>query len=342
MTNTLMTEDNIRASISDDTKRAVSELCRPQKYRSIWLYIQVYFAIFVIVSTAIYLDNIYVTLSAIVLIAGRQHSLYILNHDASHYGLFKSKKANKRVASVLSNLTMLHHHEAWSFVQWRRIHMLHHKHLFTDNDPNYLGRKNQGDTLASPSLLKLARSVVSAGLFSIVDFIFSKQSYARPKDYQVCESKYRHLHRLFVGYKDDVEMERERIVKLLFFSSTIALVLLLDITYEFFIYWVLPMHTVYPMILRFNDLTEHRWELATSSIVDNTRSRADGILAKVFVSGFPRGFHREHHIFPRAGVVDLPKVNALLVKDGLVPKPINGLYSFFCKLRQLNKESIRT
>jgi len=52
------------------------------------------------------------------------------------------------------------------------------------------------------------------------------------------------------------------------------------------------------------------------------------------------GFTDRLHIFPRVGVVHLPKVNALLVKDGLVPKPVNGLYSFFRGLHQLNKKDL--
>jgi fatty acid desaturase len=89
-----------------------------------------------------YADSVWVTLFAIVLIAGRQHSLYILNHDASHYGLFRSKRINKIVGSLLSNMTMFHHPEAWSFVQWRRVHILHHRYVLSEGDLNYVGRVN--------------------------------------------------------------------------------------------------------------------------------------------------------------------------------------------------------
>lgn len=92
-------------------------------WKSVILYVKVYTAIFSAIIIGLYVQNPMVMLLTVIFIAVRQHSLYILSHDASHYSLFKSRRVNKMVATIFSNLVMFHHPEAWSFIQWRRVHL---------------------------------------------------------------------------------------------------------------------------------------------------------------------------------------------------------------------------
>ncbi len=327
-----LTHQELRKRVSDSNKPLIAQLSKPKALRSIGLYAVVYLAIAGLIGAGIYIDTWWFTALVVVLIAGRQHSLYIINHDASHYALFEDKSLNQSVATVLSNLVMFHHPEAWSFVQWRRVHMLHHKYLFTELDPNYVGRKNKGDTLASPSLAKLAYKVVSGGLLNIRDLIVGRQDHVSDKGGEISSGKYTHLLGLFKPYQDDAEMEIERRLKLGFFAVALLLITALGVWSEFLVYWILPMYTIYPMILRFHDLTEHRWEKPTEALQINTRTRHDGWLFKLFFSALPRGYHSEHHIYPRVGVVDLALVNQLLVKDHLLSPPAGGVSVLFGEL----------
>lgn len=327
-----LTHQQIRKRVSDKSKPLIAQLSRPKPLRSVGLYVLVYLAIGALIGAGIYVDNIWFTALVVVLIAGRQHSLYILNHDASHNALFEDKMLNKTVGTVFSNLVMFHHPEAWSFVQWRRVHMLHHKYLFTERDPNYVGRQNRGDTVKAPSLAVLAWKVVSGGLLNIRDFVISRQDHVNEKGNEVTSGKHPHLLGLFKPYTDDAEMEAERHLKIGFFVAALALITGLGIWQEFAVYWLLPMYTVYPMMLRFHDLTEHRWEKPTEALQINSRTRKDGWLFKLFFSALPRGYHSEHHIYPRVGVVDLAQVNRLLVNENLMPPPGKGIGSVFDEL----------
>ena len=101
---------------------------------SLLLYLKTYAAIFLAMYLGLGFNYPLWSLLVIIFIAGRQHTLYILNHDASHYALFANKALNKLVATLFSNLVMFHHPEAWSFIQWRHVHLKHHSHLFTPDD----------------------------------------------------------------------------------------------------------------------------------------------------------------------------------------------------------------
>lgn len=335
-----LTHNQIRGQVSDEAKSIIVKLTQPQALRSVGLYALVYLTIGGLITTGVYIDNIYFTLLIVVLIAGRQHSLYILNHDASHYSLFKNKQLNKLVGTVLSNLVMFHHPEAWSFVQWRRVHVLHHKYLFKDLDPNYVGRKSKGDTEKSPLVTKLIWQVVSGGLLNICDLLLGRQEHvSEEKGGVISRGQYPHLLRLFMPYRDDVEMESERRLKIIFIIISLVTVHFLGVWTIFLLYWMLPMYTIYPMILRFHDLTEHRWEMNTESLQINTRTRKDGWLFKLLFTALPRGYHREHHVYPRVCVVDLAIVNQLLSREKLLPPPGEGVQGLFRELASNSTDS---
>lgn len=327
-----LTHAELRQRVSQDSRTIISQLSKPKALRSLGLYAMVYGAIGLLITAGLYVNNPFFTGLVVVLIAARQHSLYILNHDGSHYSLFENKGLNKTFCTIFSNLVMFHHPEAWSFVQWRRVHMLHHKYLFTDLDPNYVGRRNKGDTKKAPSLAKLAWQVVSGGLLNIRDFVFSRQDHVDEKTHQITPGLHTHLLALFMSYRNDPEMENERWLKIVFFICAFAVIQYFAVWTEFLIYWILPMYTLYPMILHFHDLTEHRWQMNTEALHVNTRTRRDGWLVKLFLTALPRGYHSEHHIYPRVAVVNLAIVHQLLHKEQLLPAAGAGINALFKEL----------
>lgn len=260
-------------------------------------------------------------LAAVYFIAARQHSLYILNHDASHYALFRSKAMNKAVGSLLSNFMMLHHPEAWSFVMWRRIHVFHHSKLFTEGDPNYVGRMMKGDTERTYTLSSLAWACLKAGLMGPFSFFLARQDYVPPNSRDFVKGKMSHVAALLLPFRNDPEMERERLQKIAFFVLLATVVTLAHGWVPFLLFWVLPMYTVYPMILTFMDLTEHRWNEDAESLVANSRSVTWGPFAKLLLGDLPRGLHREHHIFLTVRAALLPELSAILQRADVVPPP---------------------
>ncbi len=322
----------IQKRLSAASLQVVESLATVNPLRSVMQYLLVYLAIAFIITSAIWLNHWAATLLAIFLISARQHSLYILNHDASHSALFKRRGLNRWWASIFSNFVMFHHPEAWSFVQWRRVHLHHHQGLFTEQDPNYVGRRMQGDTERSYTGGQLLLTSLRGAPNAWRDFLVGRQDYVAPGRLTVEKGKYAHLRTLFKAFNDDAEMEQERRWKWVFFITTIALMASFNVLDVFLLYWMLPMYTVYPMILRFHDISEHNWHVRSLDLNENTRSRHPGWISGLFLSYLPRGYHREHHVFPRVCVTNLPNVSQLLVKEGLVERPIKNLRAFLSGL----------
>ncbi|HKQ70358.1 MAG TPA: fatty acid desaturase, partial [Polyangiaceae bacterium] len=247
------------------------------------------------------------------------------NHDASHRGLFRSPALNKGVATVLSVWPMMHHPEAWSFVQWRRVHILHHRYLFTARDPNYVGRERRGDTVRAFTLGRLAFACVRAAMTSPLEFFVGRQDAVDAALRECAKGQLGHLRALFLPFSGDPEMERERRAKWVAFAVAVGLVVRTNLWQEALIYWMVPMYTVYPMILTFMDLTEHAWAEKGSDLNRIARSTMLGWAANVVVGNLPRTLHREHHAFPGVCATDLLSLSRLLDSAGVAPEPLRGI-----------------
>lgn len=321
-------------SLPRSTLDAMREISRVRPMRGAYLYATVYAAIAAIFVLDAYFDNPVVTLLAIVLIAGRQHSLYILNHDASHRGLFRMNAANKWVATVLSNFAMFHHPSAWSFEQWKRIHEFHHREVFTADDPNYVDRQINGDTGRHLTVPLLLWSSLKAGLLSPLRFFLAGQDYVQPNGHTTVKLRDNHLRALLLPFRNDPAMEKERYLKITFFALAFVLIAHFNLWKSFLLLWILPMYTVYPMILTFMDLTEHRWVERSTDPILNSRAIRYGLLAKMLFSFLPRGLHREHHLYIPVIAADLPRLSKLLCDGNHLSPPIMGLGALLADVRR--------
>lgn len=327
----------IRNKLPEEQQKEIDHLTQITPVLSIWQYIKVYCGIAIAIAIGVYSWHPLVVVAAIVFIAGRQHSLYILNHEASHNLLFKAPSTNKWVATVFSNLVMCHHPEAWSFVQWKRIHMRHHLYLFTDRDPNYIGRAEKGDTTKVHSPLSLIGLCMRAGIMSSSQFFIGRQDYADWRvTTEVNKGSYNHLSCLFRPFKNDQEMQIESAIRLTFIIAVGAILSFFHWWVPFIVFWIVPMYTLYPMFVMFMDLTEHSWTDTSGDIEKNTRSVNLGILAKIIMIPLPRGYHREHHFCPRVAVIKLPKLSAILCEAKIIPDTISGK-ELFQELRSLGQ-----
>ncbi|MCG2837435.1 fatty acid desaturase [Photobacterium sp. WH77] len=330
---------SLRNELPSDVKRQILDLYKPNGIRSAFLYLLIFSLIVTYIYVAVHADSVWITLFAIILIASQQHALYILNHDASHFSLFKDKSKNIYTATILSNYVMFHHPEAWSFTQWRRIHMLHHKHLFTQDDPNYVGREMRGDTASSPSLVKIILKTLEGVKDCFLDLFFNKVSYINSKG-KIYKNHRKHFGHLFYSFEDDQEMENERKLSLMFYILSFSIITYLSLWEVFLVYWILPMYTIYPLILRFHDITEHYWEEKSTQVEINTRSRKDGLLTKLLISPLPRGYHCEHHIFPSIPVTKLPLVNRYMKEHTSLHTEEQGIWGLMKEINTRKKNDI--
>ena len=234
---------------------------------------------------------------------------------------------NKIVSTILSNLTFFHHPEAYSYTQWRRVHRLHHAYLFTTQDPNYAERELNGETLAGFVPRQRVIQMLLAGPRAITGFFIGRQDYVAPKSMTCEKRRLNHLATLLLPYKNDPEMETERRIKIVFFAAALLFVSLAGLWKAFLLFWLLPMYTVYPALLRLMDLTEHRWQVPSTRIADNTVSTRPNVIEHWLVSDLNRSFHREHHLFPTVPGVQLPRLSNILISAGNLDRPRSSFFA---------------
>jgi fatty acid desaturase len=315
---------DVRKQLSAESRRAIKAMSTPIPSRGVVKYLATYLQIGAARALHLFAQNPFVTVLAIFFIAARQHSLYVLNHDASHDMLFASKDMNRRVASLLSNAIFFHHPEAYSFVQWRRRHRMHHRYLYTDRDLDLASRVRQGDTEHGFSRTELFIDLLKTGLKSSLGLFTASQECVDADEKTLRPARGSHLALLFRRIESDPEMEQERVQKLICFAILLPPLLYLAPT-TFLLMWIVPMYTVYPAILRLMDLTEHVLRVDTLEVLENTRSTVPGMLGTLFVSDTNRTYHREHHMYSAVPFHALPELTAILGRETNMASPTQGL-----------------
>lgn len=245
----------------------------------------------------------------VLFIAARQHTLYTLNHEASHGNLFRSGALNRWVSSLFCVFPKFGHPELYSFHQWKRVHVLHHRHLFTAGDPNFVSRADAGDTRRRKTGWALLADCAGYGLRSAAAWLTFRQDHVDPGGRGRVD-KYRVPHLLAVAGApwSDAELRSEAAVRAGFWALVLAGIGSVGGWHVFFWYWIVPLYTAYPMILRLMDLTEHDW--TASDPARRTVSTRPNLFEKVFVHDFNRNLHWEHHEWPSVPAHLLPKVHA--------------------------------
>ena len=125
----------------DDFRKAASrpslpaELVRELTTRSAWRATLPILGDFLVIGLAIALalanwPHPLIVALAVIVIGTRQHALFVIAHDAAHYLLFESRKANDAVGRLCATVQGL------SMCTYRVIHRLHHNNLYGELDPD--------------------------------------------------------------------------------------------------------------------------------------------------------------------------------------------------------------
>lgn len=319
--------------VAPEVREAIVALHRIRPWMSTWLYLRTWLLIIGAIVGAIVVSNVVVSLLTVVVVAGRQHSLYVLNHDASHGRQFVRRSTNRWVGFLVAVLPMMHHPEAWSFGQWQRRHRLHHRHLFTALDPDYEGRRIQGDNVRRYTRAGLVLACARTGLTSLYAFFNGRQDGVLPSRAALVRHEHHHLRTLLLPFRGDPELEFERRIKLGAYGGGAVVLGVTGAWAPFLLYWIVPMYTVYPALLHAMDLTEHRWRERSSDLDVNTRSTLLSWVTRAFLGCLRRPQHRAHHHFPGVPVSELPALSRLLTLAGLSPPSRVGFASMVPELR---------
>jgi fatty acid desaturase len=226
-------------------------------------------------------------------IATRQNVLALLVHEQGHkVGL------NSRLGDFLTNAISAF----WLLLTvegYRKIHLAHHIHYFTDDDPDYLRKQGEEWEFPQPVFLFVRTLLRDASGVNLFKFVRGKSAKRRPAEKR--------------------ERDRAALAFRLAFYALLAVVLSLTGTWRLLlIYWVVPLLTVTQLIVRWGAICEHRYNLINPSLAESTPLIILSWWERLLLPNLNFNYHIYHHYFPYISGSNLPRVHAIFQREGLV------------------------
>ncbi len=215
------------------------------------------------------------------LLAGRYVGLGILNHDAAHNALFRTKRLNRRIARWLfSGPTLI------GYDTYRAGHLSHHRYAGTIKDPDIPFVRSypvQRDSMRR----KLTRDFI--GRTGLRDTLY------------LCMMTVKHFR------------WRAVVVHLVMFGALYSA----GIPWAYPMWWVGLVFFV-PAFLRIRVMGEHGnvVNLLSKDAREHARTTHAGWLARMFISPNYVNYHCEHHFFATVPGHRLPALHKLLKERG--------------------------
>jgi len=270
----------------DELNPKVRELSRVSDGLSVTRLCLDYSVIFLAAFISLRAQNWAVYLFAVIIIAGRQHGLLCLLHEAVHGLLFKRRAVNNFAAEVFCILPLGNCFRAFSWA-----HLKHHQFLNSEYDPEWYKKTQQGWNfpISKWQFLKLTffECVLrnTRGRFLKFFHMFSNPNY--PLKYKLGMGSYYLIGFLLLNHWNLLE--------------------------AFALYWLVPYFFILPYISYTRSLAEH-FGLAYTSELTSSRNVKPNFLNRLFIP-HNTTFHLSHHLFPSVPSYNLSKLTEILQKN---------------------------
>lgn len=218
-------------------------------------------------------------------IGTRQHALAILMHEAAHYRIATNKKLNDVIGECLL---------AWpltiTLFGYRKTHAAHHRHLNTENDPDWT-QDSQRSEFKFPKTL---REIMQIALKYCIGFYAVKEM-TNVSGYNERVPLHITLPRFFVYF------------------MVVASSIYFHFWWGLILYWIVPLMTSLLLLLYVRAVADHHAGLANDHIFNKTRTTVVTWWESLLIAPHNVNFHIEHHMFPGVPFYKLPKLHALLL-----------------------------
>ena len=216
-------------------------------------------------------------------VAAFQHRLSGLAHDASHYTLFRNRLANDLASDLLLMFPLVAMTR-----KYREAHLGHHRYVNDpERDPDHL-RLNHPDPHHFP-ISKLAFWVryVVRGLWppSILRYLFGR-ALAANLGSAGAGPEIRGVYRVRVA----------RSMRGAYWLSILAVVQASGSWSIFWLFWVVPLLTAYPLYMQLREIAHHSNAPDDGDLTNSRVFRVHPILGAV-VFPYGQAFHLTHHLF---------------------------------------------
>jgi len=294
-----------RPRLSPAAREELKALSKRRTGRFLMEAIYAWVLIFTAIWIAVQAGNIWVSLLVMFFIASRQNILTLLIHDQVHCSSMKAWPGDL-ITNLLCGYPML----LLTVEGYAQVHLSHHKHYFTDQDPDYL--RKQGEDWRIPIPPRRLAVLFLSDLLMI------------------------NVWKLVKGKKMEVITVFKRTrptpksVRLVYFTVVAGLLTWTGTWDLFLLYWILPLFTFFQLWVRWGALCEHEYNHQGANVAETSPIIKNTWWEKVLLPNLNFTLHPYHHYYPGIGFYNLPKVHALFVRDGLVDESriFNGYWSY--------------
>ncbi|HEY2252715.1 MAG TPA: fatty acid desaturase family protein [Planctomycetaceae bacterium] len=226
--------------------------------------------------------------AAVAWIGARQHALAILMHDAAHYRAAGNRRLNDFLGVLASAPLFISLHA------YRLEHFAHHRHVNTDDDPQWVDRDTpewKFPKSRKQLVWLLAGDLLGLGSIETVRYILRMQ------------------WRLWSHGAGVVLTALQPVLTIAIVTAVIATGNLLP----FALYWVIPIATWLTMVLRIRSIAEH-FALPRDHVLTETRTVIPTKFERLLIAPMNIAYHLEHHQYPSVPFHRLKKLHKLLMK----------------------------
>lgn len=280
--------------LSAEGKRAIAHVAGAMPGTFLTQALMAWLIIFGAIYVGLHAQSIPVTIVCIIVIATRQNILCLLTHEQAHY-LGSRSKYGDWLCNIFISYPLL----VLSVEGYAKVHLTHHRHFFTQKDPDFLRKNGEDWTLPLPRR-KLLRLFVRDLLgLSIVDLITGKNVDVP-------------------GYEFPRKHPTPRWFKLAYYLTAALILTWAGVWDIFLLYWVLPLVTVLQIIVRWGALCEHVYGTENAAVEDCSPVILNRWWEKLLLPNLNFTLHTYHHYFPGVSFSKLPLLHEIFTKEGLV------------------------
>lgn len=265
-------------------------------------------------------DNIWATALAILVIATRQNVFALLVHEQAHHLGFARKWGD-----LFVNLTAAYPLIFITVQDYAQVHLLHHKFFFKDKDPDR--HRKSGDEWSFPmkkrKLFRLfLNDILGANFVKL--YKGKKLKKDRPAPFKR-------------------KMAIPKWAGSAFLLGALTVFILTGTWDIFLIYWMLPLLTVFQIIIRWGALCEHKYNLPGAALEDSTPIIRLSWWEKLLLPNLNFHFHLYHHYYSNVSWSNLPRLHEIFREDGLVNDNniFNGYGAYFRALTTVNEVKVK-
>ena len=226
---------------------------------------------------------------SVAVIGTRQLGLAILMHEAAHGGLSPNRWLNDLLGHWLCAVPV-----GASLTAYRPYHLAHHKYAQQPEDPDLVLSAPFPVTRASLRR-KIIRDLTGQTFFK-QRVLFAFQAFSSKRDEDLAEGA--------------VVTGRSVVAFLLVNLALLLALSLAGVWWAYFVLWLLPMATWFPMVTRLRNIAEHACvEGSSSDPFRAARTTRASWWERALIAPYWVNFHAEHHLFMHVPCWKLPALH---------------------------------